>query len=199
MGERRTMRRLTAALTIGLATLALAACSSFSTPPETFNLSAPTDVGARGSSRAQLLIPSPTALATLDTTAIVVSVDGRYAYYPDAQWPDDLPVLIQARLIESFENSERLRAVGRPGEGLSIDYSLLIDVRAFGFAANTGEGEVEIGARLMNDRNGSVIATQTFRARVPAAADAAGSVVAAIDAAFDEVAVALVDWTLTRI
>jgi cholesterol transport system auxiliary component len=101
--------------------------------------------------------------------------------------------------MEAFENSGRVRAVGRPGEGLSIDYALLIDIRAFEFEAATYQAEVEIAVRVMDDRTGSILATRTFTGHAPVAADSPDGVVAALSAAFDQVVIELVDWSLARI
>jgi cholesterol transport system auxiliary component len=183
------------------ATAFLAGCEIFSgPPPETFNLAAPAAISQSGArTSAQILIPLPSAIATLDTAGIVVMQGPRYAYYPESQWPDKLPVVVQARLMEAFEKSGRVRAVGRPGEGLSIDYALLMDIRAFEFEADTFQAEVEIAVRVMNDRNGDILGTRTFTAHAPVAADSPDAVVAAISAAFDEVVIDIVDWSLARI
>jgi cholesterol transport system auxiliary component len=183
------------------ATALLAGCEIFAgPPPETFNLAAPITVPQSGASTtAQILIPLPSAIGTLDTANIAVMDGPRYAYYPDSQWPDKLPVVVQARLMEAFERSGRVRAVGRPGEGLSIDYALLLDIRAFEFDAQTFEAEVEIAVRVMNDRNGSILGTRTFTARAPVAADSPDGVVAALGVAFDQVVIEIVDWSLGRI
>lgn len=183
------------------AVVLLGGCEIFKgPPPETFNLAAPAIVSQRGASTsAQILIPQPSAIATLNTTGIVVMQGARYSYYPDSQWPDKLPVVVQARVMEAFEKSGRVRAVGRPGEGLSIDYALLIDIRAFEFEADTYEAEVEIAVRVMNDRNGSILGTRTFSARVPIGADSPDGVVSGLSAAFDQVVIDLVDWSLARV
>jgi cholesterol transport system auxiliary component len=183
------------------ATALLAGCEIFAgPPPETFNLAAPVGIPQSGASTsAQILIPLPSAIGTLDTASIAVTDGPRYAYYPDSQWPDKLPVVVQARLMEAFERSGRVRAVGRPGEGLSIDYALLLDIRAFAFDALTYEAEVEIAVRVMNDRNGSILGTRTFTARAPVAVDSPDGVVAALGTAFDQVVIEMVDWSLARI
>lgn len=179
----------------------LAGCEIFAgPPPETFNLAAPAAISQRGaSSSAQLLIPLPSAIGTLNTAGIVVMQGPRLAYYPDSQWPDKLPVVVQARVMEAFEKSGRVRAVGRPGEGLSIDYALLIDIRAFEFEADSFEAEVEMAVRVMDDRTGSILGTRTFAARVPVVADSSDGVVSSLSAAFDQVVIEMVDWSLARI
>jgi ABC-type uncharacterized transport system auxiliary subunit len=63
----------------------------------------------------KLVIAEPTALAVLDSDKIVVrSAPGETAQFSDARWEDRLPKLVQARILQSFENASRLRAVTRP-------------------------------------------------------------------------------------
>lgn len=182
--------------------LAVAGCSVFSgPPPETFDLTAPASVPTRGTTAAQILIPEPSALKALDSERIVVTTGARISYYPDAQWPDRLPRLFQAKAVQAFEQSKKARAVGRPGEGLSIDFQLLIDIRAFEYVSNgdSGSAKVEISAKILNDRNGRVVSSKILTAQAPVARDSASGVVAGVDAALNEVLVDLVSWTVGRI
>jgi cholesterol transport system auxiliary component len=184
-----------------LAGVSLAGCGLFAAAaPPTFDLTAPTS-GFSGSTSAQILVPESTALQTLDSQRILVVAGSELSYYPDAQWPDDLPRVIQARLIEALGQSGRAHAAGRPGQGLSIDYRLLTDIRAFQYEVGAGGGTavVTIFAQLMDDRNGRVVAGNTFNARVPIAADTAVAVTAGLNTALRQALTALVNWTLARI
>ncbi|MEZ5800851.1 MAG: ABC-type transport auxiliary lipoprotein family protein [Nitratireductor sp.] len=77
-------------------------------------------------------------------------------YLAKSQWSDRLPKVVQARLIEAFENTGRVRAVSKPGEGLVIDYQIVTDIRAF--QANVGAGSrdamVSLSVKLVSDRTG---------------------------------------------
>jgi cholesterol transport system auxiliary component len=182
--------------------LALSGCGFLrGPPPETFDLTAPESVPVRGATAAQILIPEPSALKALDSERIVVTTGSKISYYPDAQWPDRLPRLLQARAVQAFEQSKKARAVGRPGEGLSIDFQLLIDIRSFEYVSDGGHGhaKVEISARILNDRNGRVVSSKILSADAPVTKDNAANVVAAVDAAMNKVLVDLVSWTIGRI
>ncbi|MCX5493553.1 ABC-type transport auxiliary lipoprotein family protein [Kaistia dalseonensis] len=171
-------------------------------PPNTYELTGPTELPqAQNHTTAQLLVPAPTALKILDSQRVAVSRGSLVAYYPNAQYADTLPRVIQARVIETFEKAKQAKAVGRPGEGLSIDYQLLTDIRSFNFnvGANSRTAVVEISARIMNDRNGRVVAFKVFRAEVPVAEDTAPAAVAGLNAALDQVLVELVSWSLGKI
>ena len=183
--------------------LALSGCGFLKgPPPETFDLTAPQSVpGSKGTTAAQILIPEPSALKALDSERIVVTTGSRISYYPDAQWPDRLPRLFQAKAVQAFEQSKRARAVGRPGEGLSIDFQLLIDIRSFEFVSSGDDGfaKVEISAKILNDRNGRIVSSKILTAEAPVIKDSAAGVVAGVDAAMNEVLVELVTWVVGRI
>jgi phospholipid/cholesterol/gamma-HCH transport system substrate-binding protein len=140
---------------------------------------------------AQLVIPEPTAVVAIDAQAILIRPAP-----PDGQtqlglWSDSVPKLVQAKLVESFENAGYLRGVGRTAEGFATDYKLLVDIRAFQLAELTAE--VEFSARIVTTK-GVVTGSRVFRSTAPAkSADAAGAA-AALDAAFGPAARDLVMW-----
>ena len=191
-----------AVMMLAAAVLSGCALSASGPPPATFDLSVPESFpGLRAGSSAQILIQEPAALKVLDSERIVVrpSATG-VEYMARAQWSDRLPKLVQTRLLQAFENSGRVRAVGRPGEGLLIDYQIVSDIRAFQLSLAEGRtAVVEITGKIVNDRNGRVVAGRRFSARVPTAGESAEAVVAALDRALGEVLVEFVGWTLSRI
>ncbi len=186
--------RIAAALAL---VLVLAGCATSKAPP-TFDLMAATAFPRHGGGpRGQLIVSEPTALAILDSEKIVVRpAKGELGYLGGAQWSDRLPKLLQARITQSFENANRLKAVGRPGERLTADYSLVTDVRAFGIAlADNGVfAEVEISAKIVVDKSGRIISGRVFRASVPAASSEPAAAAMALDEAFRRVVVDLVLW-----
>ena len=73
-------------------------------------------------------------------------------------------------------------------------------MRAFEIAAEGGDrGVVEISAKLLNDRNGTVKAQRVFRAEVPSAGSDNAAYVEALDRAFARVTADIVGWTLQSI
>lgn len=168
-----------------------------SAPVDTFELSAPAagEGGRRG--RTQVLIAEPSALKALDGESIVIKPGpGVIQYLKGAQWADRLPKIVQARLAETFERSGRFGGVGRPGEGLAIDYQIIVEIRAFEVAVAAGEqAEIELYVRILNDRNGVVRSSRTFTRIAPVAGTGNEAYVAALDRAFGEAALEIVDWT----
>jgi cholesterol transport system auxiliary component len=86
----------------------------------------------RRSGGTQILVGEPTALKALDGVNVVIRpADGSIQYLKGAQWADRLPRIVQARLADAYQKSGAFGGVGKPGEGLAIDYQILVDVRAF--------------------------------------------------------------------
>lgn len=198
----RVRRLLLASVLAPGLSLGLASCGSKASN-DTFDLTASvSEVATAASARnRQLLVADPSALKALDSEQILVRVSGaEIRYLSQSQWSDRLTRVVQSKLVEAFENTGRLGGVGRPGQGLAIDYQLITDVRSFEIAAEgTDRGVVEISAKLLNDRNGTVKAQRVFRAEVPSSGSDSSAYVAALDRAFARVTADIVAWTLQSI
>ncbi|MFK7903278.1 MAG: ABC-type transport auxiliary lipoprotein family protein [Nitratireductor sp.] len=185
--------------------LALSSCTSLIAPPapDTYDITAPTTFpGLKGGSRAQILILEPSALKVLDSLDIVIKPnDAVVQYLAKAQWTDRLPKVVQARLIESFENTGRVRAVAKPGEGLVIDYQIVSDIRAFqaDLGNGTSQAVVSISVKLVSDRTGKVIRAKVFSKGEPLASSSPIEVVTTLDEAFDDVARQIVSWVFAGV
>jgi cholesterol transport system auxiliary component len=168
-----------------------------SRPLDTFELSAPQPGDRRGRSSRQILIAEPSALKAFDgENIVIVPSPGVIQYLRGAQWADRLPKIVQARLAETFQRSEEFRGVGRPGEGLAIDYQVIVEIRSFEVRVNgVALANVELFVRLLNDRNGTVRAEKTFVATAPVTGEGNSSYVRALDAAFGQAVVEIVAWT----
>lgn len=193
--------RLLSAATGAILALALAGCASLAgkSPPAAYNLSAATDFPRRaGPARGQLVIAEPAMLGPLDSEKILVRPSpGQAAQLPDAQWEDRLPKLLQARILQSFENAHRLRAVGRAGDRIATDFVLLTEVRHFEVSAAEGQAVVEIAAKIVRERSGRIIAARVIRVSVPVAQAQAPAAIAGLNQAFVKAATQLVLWAET--
>lgn len=198
----RLRRLLLASLLAPGLSVGLAGCGSKASN-DTFDLTASvSEVATAASARnRQLLVADPSALKALDSEQILVRVSGaEIRYLSQSQWSDRLTRVVQSKLVEAFENTGRLGGVGRPGQGLAIDFQLITDVRSFEIAAEgTDRGVVEISAKLLNDRNGTVKAQRVFRAEVLSSGSENAAYVAALDQAFARVTGDIVAWTLQSI
>jgi phospholipid/cholesterol/gamma-HCH transport system substrate-binding protein len=167
------------------------------TPPRSFSPS-------HKAAKSQLVVLEPTAVVALDTQRIIIDVGkGANAGTDNAQWSDTIPKLLQARIVQSFENSNYLGAVAQPMDGLTADYQLAIDVRSFQVSTGPDSAErpapgpvahVAFGAKILGDK-GRIIASRTFDAVVSAADIDVAAAAVAIDKAFAKAVTDLVVWT----
>jgi cholesterol transport system auxiliary component len=173
-----------------------------SEPLDTYELSAPvTPVSGGRHTRRQVLVAEPSALKSLDSESIVIKPSAAtIQYLKGAQWADRLPRVVQARLVETMQRSGRVGGVGIPGEGLAIDYQIIVDIRSFEIRLDgTDRAEVELYVKVLNDRNGVVRAGRLFSATAPVSGGSNDAFISALDRAFGSAATEIVVWTTSVI
>ena len=185
------------------AVLALSGCNLLrgpDAPRETYDIIAPANAAPAAATRAQILVKEPTALRAYDTDRIVLKPSPRViTYIQEAQWLDTAPKLLQARLVEVFENTGRTGATARPGDGLVIDFQLVSSLRRFEIVEDENAAILELSIKLLTDKTGLVRSTRIFTARAPVNEPTPDGYVRALDNAFDAAAREIVDWVLTSI
>lgn len=166
-------------------------------PVRTFDLAPATAFpGLTQTPAAQLQVQEPSALALFDTEKIVArrAEGGEAPSIGNAQWPDTLPKLVQARVLQSLENAGYMRALGRAPDGTRSDFQLILEIRSFQVTVGAAvSADVELAARLVNGEGGLVKA-QVFKAAKPVAALGAEEAAKALSEAFQTVASGLVVW-----
>jgi phospholipid/cholesterol/gamma-HCH transport system substrate-binding protein len=144
----------------------------------------------------QWAIPEPTAIAMLETQRFLFSPTQEHPGFAEAMWADALPKLIQARLIESFENYDITHAPLRMVDIGQTDFQLLIDVRRFRIAVGSEpSAEIGLSARIV-DKNGKVIASRQFEESEKFSSVAPAQAVAAFNEAFGRIAKNMIAWTV---
>jgi cholesterol transport system auxiliary component len=163
----------------------------------------------------QLLIETPIAPAGLDTPRIAVAYSPiELNYFARSSWTDRAPQMVQRLLIESFENSERIVAVGRDAIGLRSDYVLKTELREFQAeygATQAGAGKesglpagaapnirVRINAKLVRMPQRVIVASENFEYIVEAGQNTMRGIVTAFDEALGRTIKYVVIWTLTE-
>ncbi len=145
----------------------------------------------------QLVIPEPSALLALNTDKMTVKPEGaaESTDIPNAKWTDAAPILLQEKILQSFENAGYSRAVSRPKDGLEAGFQLLLDIRRFSLIdGDKPVGEVAFEAKVLGP-DGKIVAAKTFKSTAPADGTDAAAAAAALNAAFDQTAKELVPWT----
>lgn len=186
---------------------AVAGCSQLlqgKPPPKLYTLSPVKDFPpGMPTVKAQVLVDVPMAAGAIDTERIAlmrgtVSVD----YFADAAWTDRAPVLVQSLLVESFENTGKIGAIGRDTATLTADYTLTPELRDF--TAVYGDGalptvQVRLGLKLIRSDDRRIIGQLPVQASAVSQQDAIIPIVDAFNDALHKVMTETVDWTLKMI
>ena len=86
--------------------LLLASCGGGAAKNDTFGLSSVPDVTGPTARGQQILVPEPSALKALDSDQIVIRPSlAEIQYLSRSQWNDRLPKIVQAKLVQAFENT----------------------------------------------------------------------------------------------
>lgn len=193
------VRRAGSRARCGAALLALVLAGCSSPPLATYDISAaPAPQAARVG--ATVIVSEPSAVGFVDSDRVAIRASGNaIAYMPGVQWPERLPKLLQARLIQSFENARRGDVVGRPGERLTPGYQINSEIRTFEAQEETREVVVEITVKIVADRTGRIVAANLFAARRPLGEITGPNVAQALDHAARDVMAEIVKWVAGRV
>jgi phospholipid/cholesterol/gamma-HCH transport system substrate-binding protein len=143
-----------------------------------------------------LVVPEPSTLMGFNTDKILLQPEGGESVpVANVRWGDNLPILVQAKVVQSFENAGYTEAVSRTRDGLTGDYQLLIDIRRFHISTAKDAGaDIDFVAKLAN-KDGKIIAASTFQASTPVNGSDAQAYVNAFDEAFVKLETDLINWT----
>jgi cholesterol transport system auxiliary component len=164
----------------------------------------------------QLLVAQRTSSAGLNTPRIAVAYSQiELDYFARSNWTDTAPEMVLRLLVESFENSGKIIAVGRDAVGLRSNILLTTELREFqaeydrkpgagqpqGEATGSGEApraRVRIAAKLVKMPRRVIVASQTFEYIVPAETNSMQAIIKAFDEALGKTLKRVVIWTLTE-
>lgn len=170
------------------------------TPKSTFSSSLPRV-------QKQIVVQEPTATAAVNTDQIAIQPTPlQVQYLPRARWVDRAPLIVQALLVESYENSGKVAAVGRSTVGLRADYVIVPDLREFqGLVVSDVENsktirvEVRMNIKIIDEFDDKIIASDSFREFVVSASDQTPDLVKAFDEALGKTMRDAVEWSVRRI
>ena len=150
----------------------------------------------------QLTIEEPLASGGLDSNRIALHPHStRLTFFANARWAERAPKMLQTLLVESFENTNKIVAVGRQSIGLRSDYTLKTEVREFQVEhdsqARTYVIRVRVNAKLVQQPKRVIVGSHSFEHAVEIGDDSdMDSIVIAFDQAAGKVLKKLVEWTL---
>jgi phospholipid/cholesterol/gamma-HCH transport system substrate-binding protein len=169
--------------------------------PKTYDLAAATAFPTIDKSiKVQMAVADVHAILAYDTQKILVrSAQGTFSDVEDGRWADNLPKLMQAKVIESFENAHLLGKVSRPFDMMEAPYKLELTIRNFQMSPGPNpEATVEFSARILGGK-GTVLDARIFKATAPANGTNAAEAVPALDKAFAKTASELVAWSVDKL
>jgi phospholipid/cholesterol/gamma-HCH transport system substrate-binding protein len=143
-----------------------------------------------------LVIAEPTATTRLQTQRFLFASDEEpHDDFANAQWSDALPQLVQAKLLQSFENYDIAHAPLR-GDALSEGgVRLLIDLRRFDIAtAPDAKVTIELSAKLV-DGAGHLKAARIFEQSSPMDGSTVAQAATGFRHAFEALSKDIVTWT----
>jgi phospholipid/cholesterol/gamma-HCH transport system substrate-binding protein len=166
------------------------------TPKTIYDLKIPLDFASpKKPLNEQLVMPTPTAILQLDTQRFLLAPNKDLPEFPNAQWADSIPKMLQVKLIQGFENYDVAHAPLRSTDTPGANFQLLVDVRSF--QINTEDeltAEIGFSARILN-KDGQVVASRLFQQRRKLDKPDPPSAVAAFNEAFGIAATDLITWT----
>lgn len=151
----------------------------------------------------QLTVMHPSTNDMLDSRRMAVSPSpGHIEVYKGVAWNNTITDLVQDAVVQGFEDSGKVIAVGHQTSGLNTDFALQIDIRdyqaVYHDAGAPPDVLVTINARLINYATSRAIASHTFRQVVPASGTGVPAVAHAFDTALGAVIHDLIGWTLSN-
>jgi cholesterol transport system auxiliary component len=150
----------------------------------------------------QLVVERPVAAAGLNSQRIALQRSAvTLDYFARANWTDSAPQLVQTLLIESFDNTGKIKAVTRESSQLRADYVLQTDLREFQAEYDKAGAaplvRVRLSGKLIRMPDRSIIGSETVERSVRAEKGDMESVVLAFDEALGKVMKRMVEWSLT--
>jgi phospholipid/cholesterol/gamma-HCH transport system substrate-binding protein len=165
----------------------LTAAGPAKSTPRIYDLTAPRIPRPDRAPDGQTVVADPTVPVVLDTQRILVTTSGEEPIaMDDAQWADTIPKLVQAKIIEGLE-------VGRPTDGITADYQLLIEIRQFQVSPSHKTALIALSAKVVGE-GGRIIDAKVIESNARASEMNSASVAAALNEAFGRAMTDLVTW-----
>jgi len=151
--------------------------------------------------RWRLAVGTPDASASLDTERIALSRTATTMdYFAKAAWTDRVPAILQRLLIQSFDASNRIIAVGRDTTGNENDYVLETEIRDFEARYDTPDTApqivVGIQAKLTRMPQREIVASLNVLQQAQASANVLDAIVLAFNQATGAAVAQITNWTL---
>ncbi len=207
IGKLEIRRGLLSALAVATMAFGLLGCDSLipnlTGPPANLYTLTPKSTFASGLPKVtwQLVVEEPVASGGLDVDRIALRASPtELKYFARARWTERAPRMVQTLLVESFENSEAIIAVGRKAIGLRSDYNLITELREFQAEYFGTDGiptiRVRLNAKMVQQPRRAIVASRTFESSIKSEGKNIKQIIRAFDQALGKVLRHAVEWTL---
>lgn len=152
----------------------------------------------------QLIVEEPSSARGIDSDRIALRPSPiEIKYFAGARWVDRAPRMVQILLVESFENTGKIVAVGRQSIGLRPDFSVKSELREFQAEYSENGGlpniHVRLNVKLIKMPEARIIASRTFDQTEPASGKDISAIVQSFDETLGKVLRRSVEWTLREV
>jgi cholesterol transport system auxiliary component len=108
-------------------------------------------------------------------------------YFAGIKWAEPLPKVVQAAIVESLENTGKIKAAGTESSGIMPSHVIRLEIRDF--QADYGSGEaptinIKIIGRLLQPGNHSLLKQFTITAEAEAKSNSRTHIMEAFEQAF---------------
>ena len=147
-----------------------------------------------------LALSRSTASGPLGGVRILVHPEpSQIEVYPQAEWSEPAPSLIENRLLQAFETDGRIHALQRSSAGLSRDFELATELRAFQLELADGPvAVVRVKANLVRQPEGRLVDARLFEAVVPTDGQTVGAAVSGLSKGLQTLLSEIVHWTVMQ-
>jgi len=144
----------------------------------------------------ELIIPEPTTLLAFNTDKILTQPAPDETLPIDGpRWSDSLPILTQAKLLETFENAGYAQSVSRTIGDFASNYQLSLDIRQFAVSTEGDPVARLVFLAKLAGPGGELIGSKKFETSEPAKGNEPRDYVDALSAAYVKMERELLDWT----
>jgi cholesterol transport system auxiliary component len=150
-----------------------------------------------------LAVATPSAASGLDTRRIALTnAPAALNYYADAEWADSVPFLVRSALVEGFEASGAVAAVGPVTLGAHADVVLETAIRDFEARYSDPHRaprvEVAFDLKLIALPRRQIVAAGMVEGEATATENKVPAIVAAFNTALGQAAAKAVGWTVSN-
>ena len=176
------------------------ALESKRTEPQVFKLTAHETPNAGAALPQALAVGRPRAPVSLDTERVAITGPAsRFDYYSGIRWAEPAPLMLQHLLVQALADDGRFATVVAAPSRVPSEYLLEIELRQFEAVSDGGHAapvvHVEMQVTLVDAQRGTRLGSFTATASVAADSESRAAVMAAFDAATQQVIASIVAST----